>query len=169
MTTLSAFKVTGSITFTIPTVVRGIEWIWNAFHLFRALLVKRVVIVTIFWGDVIYAFFMGFFWCHVIYWHVIRCSLRTRAKWWRPLSFKIKLSRSAARRSLCGNSESLRNSVQTRTFSWSRALSYWWGTSKYLRVPTKKRNMSCECEWAVNGMCLISARRKAFVFVSWRI
>lgn len=33
MTTLSAFKVTGNITFTIPTVVRGIEWIWNAFHL----------------------------------------------------------------------------------------------------------------------------------------
>lgn len=40
-----------------------------------------------------------FFWCHRIYWLTIRCSFRAGVKWWRPLSFKIKLSRSAARRS----------------------------------------------------------------------
>lgn len=33
MTTLSAFKATGSITFTIPTIFRGNDWIWTAFHL----------------------------------------------------------------------------------------------------------------------------------------
>lgn len=27
------FKVTESITFTIPTIVRGNEWIWNALDL----------------------------------------------------------------------------------------------------------------------------------------
>lgn len=52
---------------------------------FSVLLARAVVILTIFWGDVIYASFMAFFfWCPVIYWLAV-CSSRA-VKWWRPPS-----------------------------------------------------------------------------------
>lgn len=72
-------KATASITFAVPTIVRGNEWILERLPSFSALLVKTPL----------WAFsFLFFFWCHVIYWHTIalhHSSLSATVKPWRPL------------------------------------------------------------------------------------
>lgn len=136
---------------------------------FRALLVNRAIIVTIFWGDEIYASFMGFFWCHVIYWHVIRCSLRNRSEVVATLFIQDKaLTLGCQTRPLHGNNESVRNSVQPCTFLQIERSVVLMRNIKISEGPNKKRNMSC-VKYVVRPLpslmtgwhiCLISKKRK---------
>lgn len=72
-----------------------------------------------------------------------RCSLRPGLKWWRPFSFKMKLSRSAARRShymkIMNHWEILSSRAH---FPRLRGLPYRCKTSKYPESCSQKRNMN---------------------------
>lgn len=137
---------------------------------FSALLVKTVVIVTIFWRDVIYASFMAFFWCHVIYWHAIACTTPASEPKWSggdPFSFKIKLSRSAARRSHYKEIMNHWEILSSRAhFSRLRGLSYRCETSKYLQESQTKRetwtvwNMLCNLTSVIFNDSLVNLFKK---------
>ena len=117
MTALPAFKATEYHFYNLEREWMDLERLPS----FSALLVKTVVIVTIFWRDVIYASFMGFFfWCHVIYWHAMFAAPlqpQSRSEVVENLFIQDKtLTLGCQTLPLRGNNESLRNSVQPRTF-----------------------------------------------------
>lgn len=124
-----------------PTILMGMrpsETPSNFFFFFLFFLCtisEKVIIVTIFWVDVIYAFFMAsifFFWCQVIYWLSQRLGsvvkwLRRREPKNRPFSFflfsfhsiyNFSLGFSCQMQPLQWNNDSPRNVLQTCVILW---------------------------------------------------